>query len=409
MQHNTTALPGTAKDPDALLRTLVVTAIISMFVIVSLTGYGIFRVYEHYIMRDAENEAISIGQALYELEKDLLLAANPGGTTRLAVDPRHVQSLDARLKQFLHPFGIVKIKIYSADQKVIYSTEGGIIGMVDTHNVRLKRALTGVNDSKLEKKEEVKDLVDERKFDVDVVETYIPISDGAGTVIGSFEIYIDVTKYRREIGEAVIASTAIVGIVLVIVFGLSFILVKKGTNELKKTQQVLERLSITDSLTGILNQRHILSRAKGEFSKLRRSGGDLAAASLGFIMIDIDHFKTINDSYGHLAGDAVLQQLAERMVRTVRDYDDVGRYGGEEFLVIVPNVDLDRLHRAAQRIREAIREAPFRFEDATIHVTASVGITCVAADDADYAAALKRADTALYGAKQAGRDRIATG
>jgi len=408
MRHSRILRHEAKKDPDDLLRSLIVTAIISMLVILSLTGYGISKVYEHYIIMDAEDDAINISEALYQAEKDLLLVSGPDGKNDLVIEKSNIAPLDAHLRSFLRPFDIVKIKIYSTDQKVIYSTDTNIIGEVDSRNSRLKRALSGFNDSKLERKEEVQDLADEHKFNVDVVETYIPIMDRK-TVIGSFEVYVDVTRYRQEIRNVVALSVSIMALVLLSVFGFAFILIKKGTNELKITQEVLEKLSITDSLTGILNQRQILLRAKVEFSKLlRTSESNLPHNSLGFIMIDVDFFKTVNDTYGHLAGDSILQEFADRIAHSLRDYDEVGRFGGEEFLVILPNSDLDQVNIAAKRIWTAIREKPFIVEEAHIYITASLGIACVDKEDHDYTSALKRADDGLYKAKHSGRDRIAS-
>ncbi|HEY6873933.1 MAG TPA: GGDEF domain-containing protein [Geobacteraceae bacterium] len=402
--------PRAKKDPDTLLRSLILTAVVSMLVIVSLTGYGIYRVYEHYIIMNAEAEAISICEGLYQAEKGLLLSAGPNGKMHLAIEQTNLPLLDDHLRSFLRPFGIAKIKIYTPDHRIIYSTDTRIIGEVDSRNVRLKHALAGFSESELEDKDEVQDLADEQRFNVDVVETYIPVRDQYKNVIGCFEVYVDVTRYSQEIGSVVAWSVAIMGLVLLFVFGVSFILIRKGTNQLKKTQQVLEKLSITDSLTGILNQRHILVRAGAEYSKLLRSMEKDSANPffLGFIMIDVDYFKTVNDTYGHLVGDSVLQAFADRIGNSLRDYDEVGRFGGEEFLVVLPNADLEQVGKAATRIWTAVRETPFTVDGAAIHVTASLGIACVTREDSDYTAALKRADDGLYKAKHSGRDRIAS-
>ena len=282
-----------------------------------------------------------------------------------------------------------------------------MIGQSDRGNLRLANALRGAFDSKLERKEEVKDLARESKFNVDVVETYIPIRDSGGKVIGSFEVYIDVTKYRRESHEAAALSIGILAALLVTVFGISYLLVRRGTKGIKEIQEVLRRQNITDPLTGTFNKRQIELLARKEFSRaLRRREKGLADAELGFIMIDIDRFKEVNDGYGHLAGDVLLQAFAERIAGSLRSYDSIGRFGGEEFLVVLPGSDLEQSRAVALKIWSLIREEPFVIEGQTLRLTASIGVSAFESGDADYLQVLKRADQNLYAAKSGGRDRV---
>lgn len=156
-----------------------------------------------------------------------------------------------------------------------------------------------------------------------------------------------------------------------------------------------------DALTGLANRGVILDALQRERSRQSRAGG-----SFGIVLMDLDHFKYVNDQYGHLSGDAVLQEASRRMRAAVRPYDTVGRYGGEEFLIVVPASDAMGTMGLAERIRKSIETPPVRTEAGEIQVTASLGVAIsepgIPLDAADL---LQLADDALYRAKERGRNR----
>ena len=154
-----------------------------------------------------------------------------------------------------------------------------------------------------------------------------------------------------------------------------------------------------DMLTGIPNRGTILEAVNRERARQIRDGG-----SFGVILADLDHFKAVNDNHGHLAGDIVLKEAACRMRACVRSYDSVGRYGGEEFLIVVPTGDGNSTAAVAERVREAISEKPVMTESGPISVTASLGIAV--SIDRDAKEVLRSADEALYCAKARGRNRV---
>jgi two-component system cell cycle response regulator len=130
--------------------------------------------------------------------------------------------------------------------------------------------------------------------------------------------------------------------------------------------------------------------------------------TIGVIMLDVDHFKQVNDTYGHLAGDHVLVEAARRMQEAVRSYDLVGRYGGEEFLVVSPDCDREQIQICAERIRSAMAEQPVRALDSSIAITVSAGTAVLVPRLNSEKEALAAADSALYRAKSGGRNQVAS-
>ena len=168
-----------------------------------------------------------------------------------------------------------------------------------------------------------------------------------------------------------------------------------------------QRLSITDGLTGLWNYRYFTMTLTKEIERAARFSRPLA-----LLMLDLDHFKGVNDTFGHQRGDAVLVDLAARIRGEVRDVDTVARYGGEEFVVVLPETDTDGLAQLAERIRVAVRRKPFGEPGVPpVHLTVSGGGAVFPRHGLAASALLARADEALYAAKRAGRDawRISDG
>ena len=158
-----------------------------------------------------------------------------------------------------------------------------------------------------------------------------------------------------------------------------------------------------DQLTGLYNRRYMTSQLQQYMHRAVMGGKPLSV-----MMLDIDHFKPVNDTHGHRAGDEVLQALADRLRLNIRPMDVACRPGGEEFLVILPETPDELACAAAERVRKAIAEDPFNVLGATrrISVTVSAGVSSLLGRDDTMAELLNRADTALYQAKSAGRNRV---
>jgi diguanylate cyclase (GGDEF)-like protein len=158
-----------------------------------------------------------------------------------------------------------------------------------------------------------------------------------------------------------------------------------------------------DGLTGVYNRKHLEERITTELSYAERHG-----TPLSIVIIDVDHFKKVNDTYGHLAGDAVLKAVSALLKSTVRPEDIVARYGGEEFVIVARGTDAPAAVVLANRLREAVAAETIDFEGKAINVTSSAGVASLACCEPprDRAALLGTADRRLYAAKQGGRNRV---
>ena len=173
-------------------------------------------------------------------------------------------------------------------------------------------------------------------------------------------------------------------------------------NELIEAREALREQATHDPLTGLWNHEEILRILERELSRAEREGGYVSA-----IMADLDHFKRINDTYGHMAGDGVLRVTARRMLSLIRNYDSVGRYGGEEFLIVLPGCNGDHAAALGERLRECIGRDNMDIPEGMIAVTISLGVaTGRKGRKCDVNSLVRAADLALYRAKKNGRNRV---
>lgn len=178
---------------------------------------------------------------------------------------------------------------------------------------------------------------------------------------------------------------------------------RKLTNERLQMLEKLKKLSITDALTNLYNSRHFYNQLKSEVDRSTRYSHPLT-----MLILDIDHFKDYNDSYGHLEGDKVLMRLGQVIKLLLRKMDSAYRYGGEEFTVILPETDSEEAITVAQRIRKAIKEIVFTPEPGkNAFITISIGMTAYSPSE-ELTDFIQRADKALYGSKEGGRDQVSS-
>jgi diguanylate cyclase (GGDEF)-like protein len=186
------------------------------------------------------------------------------------------------------------------------------------------------------------------------------------------------------------------------IFVILFFVTLPTTRRWRDREDLYREMSNTDGLTRLTNRRSFISRSNAEFSKLKRMPGQIAC-----IMIDLDYFKQVNDNHGHQAGDAVLVQVAQILAKNAREYDEVGRYGGEEFAILLPNTSKENAAKIAERIRENIEQESIDTGEVTLNVTASFGVSGYPSEGIeDINGLLKRADEALYAAKEKSRNVV---
>jgi diguanylate cyclase (GGDEF)-like protein len=172
--------------------------------------------------------------------------------------------------------------------------------------------------------------------------------------------------------------------------------------QLMAAREALREQATKDSLTHLWNRSSILDMLDRE---LARSGRE--HTPIGVVIVDLDHFKSVNDSHGHLAGDAVLCEAARRMQGAIRQYDSMGRYGGEEFLILLPGCDEQSSFTQAERLRKQLAQAEMSLSDTSLRLTASFGVTCATPGEPwSHETLIRKADEALYLAKKLGRNRV---
>jgi diguanylate cyclase (GGDEF)-like protein len=204
------------------------------------------------------------------------------------------------------------------------------------------------------------------------------------------------SHWRRDMGVVALLAAALFAVTIG-----STLMVDRAWRRQRRAARLLESQAHTDVLTGLANRRHFFESAEAELARAKRY-----AIPLSLLMLDIDHFKEVNDAHGHRTGDRVLQQLARTCLEVLRTVDVVGRVGGEEFAVLLPETALEGAVEVAERLRQAIAEAEVaRDEGVPLRITVSIGVATLD-DNANLDTLMSRADAALYDAKHHGRDRV---
>ncbi|MCV6612293.1 MAG: GGDEF domain-containing protein [Amphritea sp.] len=387
--------------PLQLLSRLRIAAVISLLAILATATYGIGQLYKSFVIDDALDEAISLGEAFVSGRQSMLLNEFGLSDRQPVMNPARLIWLDQRIQSFLSPYHILKIKVFSPQGIILYSTDHTIIGQDNSTNPRLGKALAGIPDSMIQTKDQMLDLSHEMHFNVDVVETYVPIYNDDKAVIGAFEIYQDMSREHYQVERGIYLSIISLAVILIVVYITAFYFIRRTALRLLAAQQDLERFATIDPLTHLFNRREILHRAENElerFSRRTRPG------HFTLMMIDLDHFKAVNDNYGHAAGDAVLEQAALLLRNSLRSYCYIGRYGGEEFIALLPDTPPEHSEIIAERLNRVVAEHSFAFEDQTIRITTSIGVISTENHDDGLSELLSRADNNLYKAKASGRN-----
>jgi len=242
------------------------------------------------------------------------------------------------------------------------------------------------------------------------VETAVMLGTRAFTIweqrpnLVHFKSYQPITGMADEMYQNVTilplrSSTGKTDHVCLIIYDVTGVAVNK--RQLESANTKLQELALRDGLTGLLNRRYWESCLEREFARHQRYDNPVS-----LVIFDIDHFKRVNDTYGHQTGDEVIRETARITSQLVRETDFAGRYGGEEFVVLLPGTTLDGAAQFAERLRSTIERQQLDYQGSPLTFTVSLGVATLADDMAGYKALLERADKALYQSKEGGRNQV---
>ncbi len=227
---------------------------------------------------------------------------------------------------------------------------------------------------------------------------FIPVTDNKSDIHAGKGEFVFLLRAREEqIGRLLIRGASPEDEDKIVILAHQFALALRRVSLYQK----IERVAITDNLTGVNTRRYALSRFREE---IKRSS--MRRIKLSFLMVDIDLFKKCNDKYGHLTGDKILREVGSIIKTNIREIDIAGRYGGEEFCIILPDTDRQGAMYVAERIRKAVEASKIRVYDAVVKVTLSIGISTFPYDGKEEETLIDKADWALYRAKKLGRNRV---
>lgn len=303
----------------------------------------------------------------------------------------------------------VKVKIYDLDAMTLYSSDTKQIGEKKTKVSNISRALSGEVVSQLA----FRDLIyanEEMLVERNIISSYVPLSEKEylpGKQVDSvIEIYSDVSEIYQQVVETRNNVIVIIAIAMLLLFSVLLVFVRRAyeisgwhLQEKKKDEQRMRHIAYHDSLTGLPNREMFRLNLETAMARAERNERLIAV-----LFLDLDRFKTINDSLGHVAGDDLLKEVAQKLLDCVRVTDTVARLGGDEFTIILDNViHVEEVEEVAKRILESLSE-PCMIDGKEIVNSVSIGITIYPLDERDIDQLLTNADAAMYEAKASGRD-----
>ncbi len=300
------------------------------------------------------------------------------------------RAFDDFLRQNILSPQIARVKVWNEAGMIVYANDPALVGQVFPVEGGLREVfVSGDVITELASLEEQENVAEQGLGPL--LEIYVPlVPRDSEEVLGAYEVYL----YYKPIGEAVRRAQAwiweSVAIALSVLWGGLFWVFARASRAIVRQRQ----LAITDPLTGLRNRRYLLEQMEMESERSRRY-----RIPYSLILLDIDHFKKYNDTYGHPAGDVALRELANRLQKCVRAMDTVARYGGEEFAVLLPATDLANATITAERVRDAVVAHSFAHGP----LTASLGVAYC--DGLAPDGVIAAADVALYQAKSLGRNR----
>lgn len=233
----------------------------------------------------------------------------------------------------------------------------------------------------------------------------VPLRDAAGRDVGLMMILVDISREADSAREAVVFSSMIALVVGGILFGFFYWLVGRVGAQMETQRRMLTDMAMRDGLTKLLNHRTFYTLLEKEVARTQRYDKPLSV-----LMLDIDHFKRVNDTYGHVVGDMILAGLSSVISSQVRNVDSVCRYGGEEISIILPETGVEEAAQVAERIRSATEEHHFDIgQGQSTGITISIGVASLPSQETSVEKLVALADKALYDSKEGGRNRVCQG
>lgn len=359
--------------------------------------------FERLIVKNSEVEALRVGHSLqrYIIEDATSNSVETNTYETLESHFTLTPEVESYLNSAVIDFNLWRIKIFNRSGIVIYSTNQKDISEVNNKPYFKNLLSRGLPYTKTEY---LIDKNSESTKPLYLVETYVPIILKNGEFIGAFEIYYDITDRKDEL---IFLTTEIMTVIIWLSL-LSFmlaIIMGRVLNRLRESRTSYEESLLAqateDKLTGVFN-RHSIDEYL-EFSVMKFYDEKVDHC---LVMFDVDHFKQVNDTYGHQAGDDVLTNLASIVQDRVRDTDIVGRYGGEEFIIILPKTGAQGGNAFAESLRRLVEETPISTSAGELHITISLGVGSFCdIEDLTPHTLVKKVDEAMYAAKHAGRNR----
>ena len=299
---------------------------------------------------------------------------------------------------------ILKIKLWNKKGQVIYSDDVRIIGKSFPIKDDLGDALEGQATSEIvETENEEENIFDKNEFDI-AIETYVPLSlKGSSEIVGSYEVYLSVKPIITAVNNIrvlVFAGLFALYLLLVIIARWASSLLLRQYRKLMEYTQVMQSRALTDELTGLNNRRYFEQQFAEEFRRALRYGRPLSIA-----MLDIDHFKLVNDKLGHQVGDEVLRKTAALINANLRNVDQAMRYGGEEFAIVMPETEGQSAMIVAERLRRAYITILKEYRSKDLPLTVSIGVAEYPSSAQTKEDVVAASDIALYYSKNKGRNR----
>ena len=338
-------------------------------------------------MRRAERNAVAETRLVARAVVPQVLGA---GDFRAPVAAKHRRWLDTVFKKEVLAGGALRVKLYSPSGLVTYSTNPAQIGQETDDPAEIIEVMKGKPKSDISRLNAEGGGGSNQK----VIESYVPVFFGATKPVGVLEIYEDYAPVARAVSSATYMIAAVSAAVLAVIYALLLPLLRRLTRRLREQLATTERIATHDGLTGLPNRLLFQEHASLGLDRAHREGGKLAV-----LLLDLDHFKDVNDTLGHEHGDRLLVEVAQRLQDALADDDTIARLGGDEFGFVAPVADMTEANDVAQRLLEGLAQ-PIMIDHLRLHVRGSVGFALFPDDGGDTETLLRKADVAMYAAKE---------